>query len=436
MHALRRMLAVALLFLLTFSASVRAAEEPANDVLASWYLLTLQLVRHTPTYSPPVASRALAYLGITAFEAVATGTQKLVSLSGQLRELEDVPQRAPGKSYDEAIVINAAMAHAAQNLFSNTGPSGQRALQKLEAKLTARLSAGVEPDVVVRSQTYGRTVAAQILKWSRTDGGSVVSNMGFPTKYDLPSGAERWVPTSTIAQQQTPLLPAWGRNRSFAMPDSAACALPGPPPYSEDKTSFFYREAREVYGVSRNLSPEQRAIARFWSDDPMLSPTPPGHWISIALQILNHENANLEHNVELLARLGVALADSFIACWQTKYEYDLLRPVTYIRRLIDPQWESFINTPPFPEYPSGHSTQSAAAAAVLTFMFGEKYAFEDRTHERDGLASRSYASFWAAAKEAGQSRLYGGIHFRTAIERGFDQGRCVSAFAIRLRMQR
>jgi PAP2 superfamily len=216
----------------------------------------------------------------------------------------------------------------------------------------------------------------------------------------------------------------------------AACALSAPPPYSEEKTSRFYKEALEVHGISANLTSEQRAIARFWSDDPMLSPTPPGHWISIALQVLDRENASLERSVELLARLGISLADSFIACWQTKYQYNLLRPVTYIRRVIDPTWDSLINTPPFPEYPSGHSTQSAAAAAVLTSMFGENYAFEDKTHERDGIISRRFPSFWAAADEAGLSRLYGGIHFRTAIERGLEQGRCVGGFAIKLRMQR
>jgi membrane-associated phospholipid phosphatase len=437
MYALCRMIAV-LLIVLAWDARIDAgaAEKPSEKVLHSWYQLTLELVRHTPTYSPPVASRAFAYLGTTAFEAVATGSEELISLAGQLTELGTVPRRTRGQIYNDAVVINAAMALAAQRLFNNTGPSGQRALRKLEAKLGAEMSAGLMPDVVARSQSHGRDVARHVLAWSRSDGGSAVENMGFPLEYKLSEGAARWVPTSTIAQQQKPLLPRWGENRSFAMPNAAACDLPAPPHYSEEKSSPFYREALEVYDLSRNLSAEQRAIARFWSDDPMLSPTPPGHWISIALQILKRENASLERSVELLARLGVTLADSFIACWETKYQYDLLRPVTYIRRVIDPKWESLISTPPFPEYPSGHSTQSAAAAAVLTFMFGDNYEFEDKTHERDGIVPRRFSSFWAAAEEAAISRLYGGIHFRTAIKRGLEQGRCVSTFALALRMRR
>jgi membrane-associated phospholipid phosphatase len=131
-------------------------------------------------------------------------------------------------------------------------------------------------------------------------------------------------------------------------------------------------------------------------------------------------------------RLGIAMADSFIACWQAKYEYDLVRPVTYIRRVIDPKWEALLVTPPFPEYPSGHSMQSAAAAEVLTQAFGENFAFEDATHSADGLPPRSFPSFWAAAEEAAISRLYGGIHFRAAIERGLEKGRCIAAYTTAL----
>ncbi len=217
------------------------------------------------------------------------------------------------------------------------------------------------------------------------------------------------------------------------MPDGASCPLPAPPAYSEDKNSEFYKEALEVFETKKNLTDEQRAIARFWSDDPMLSPTPPGHWMSIALQILDKDKANLEESADLLARLGISLADAFIGCWHTKFEYDLLRPVTYIRRTMDPKWESILNTPPFPEYPSGHSTQSAAAAEVLTAFYGENFAFEDATHVKDKLKPRRFASFRAAAEEAGISRLYGGIHFRAAIERGLEQGRCIGAYANKLK---
>lgn len=410
-----------------------ARDERAEAVLRTWYRLTLELVRHTPTYSPPVASRAFAYLGVTAFETVAGGDSRLRSLAGQLRALPPVPRREVGRAYDEAVALQAALAAAVRDLFGNTGPTGQRAIAAVEKKLGALAADPVPADVVARSKAHGLAVAAHILGWSRADGGAVVENMGFPLEYRLTPGPAHWVPTSLIVQQQVPLLPEWGAVRSFAMPDGSTCGLPPPPAYSEDRNSAFYREALEVYETSRRLDPEQRAVARFWSDDPMLSPTPPGHWLSIAMQVLEDEGAELTSSVDVLARLGVVLADSFIGCWHAKYEFDLVRPLTYIRRIIDPKWEALLNTPPFPEYPSGHSTQSSAAAEVLTNLFGEGYAFEDVTHADDGLPARSYLSFRAAAAEAAVSRLYGGIHFRAAIERGLDQGRCIAAYTNALR---
>jgi membrane-associated phospholipid phosphatase len=189
----------------------------------------------------------------------------------------------------------------------------------------------------------------------------------------------------------------------------------------------------EVYETKNTLTDEQADIARFWADDPMLSQTPPGHWMSIALHILERDNVELERAVDVLARLGIVLADAFIACWHAKFEVDLLRPVTYIRRVIDPAWETLIITPPFPEYPSGHSVQSGAAATVLTRLFGDNFAFVDNSHEVNGLTARSFTSFWHAADEAGMSRLYGGIHFRSAIENGLEQGRCIGAYTNALR---
>ncbi len=420
------MMAVAL------AAPVRAEVTTPADILRTWYRLALELTRHTPTYSPPVASRTFAYLGVIAYEAVASGADQLKTLAGQLNGLKPVPARQAGKAYDDGVIIDAALNSAVTHLFGNTGPTGQRVMERLGAKLRSQASEGVDPLVVNRSVAYGLAIADHVLAWSHDDGGAMVENMGFPLEYALAKGPALWAPTSLSSQQQLPLLPAWGKNRMFAIPAGADCPLDAPA-YSEDKTSAFYKQALEVYDIKKNITPEQKAIARFWSDDPMLSPTPPGHWMSIALQILEKENAPLARHVDVLARLGVAVADAFICCWKTKYEVNLLRPVTYIKRLIDPRWEPLLITPPFPEYPSGHSTQSAAAASVLTKIYGEKFAFEDGTHERDGIKPRSYASFGAAAEEAALSRLYGGIHFRAAIEQGLAQGRCVATFANGLR---
>lgn len=427
--------AAALFGLAASSARADSAADTAlgGEILRQWYKVVLRLVRHTATYSPPVASRAFAYLGVAAYQAVASGSTSLVSLQGQLNGLAALPPRDPALRYSDAVITHCVMASAVRAFFGNTGPTGQRVMAAAEKKLKGDALKGLPADVVTASLAYGEALQAAIIDWSRHDGGAHIENMGFPLAYDVSKAPGRWVPTSAIRQQQFPLLPGWGQNRTFAMPSGASCGLPPPPAYSEEPSSAFYRQAREVYDVTAHLTPEQTAIARFWSDDPMLSPTPPGHWIAIANDILADERAGLDRTAEVMMRLGVAMADGFIGCWNAKFQYDLVRPVTYIRKVIDPKWEPLLITPPFPEYPSGHSTESGAAAAVLTAIYGDDFAFTDRTHVRDGLGVRTFPSFVAAASEAGMSRMYGGIHFRAAIEQGLEQGRCIAQFAIGLR---
>jgi hypothetical protein len=407
-----------------------------QEILRDWYKLMNELVRHTPTYSPPVASRSFGYLGVTVFEAAVGGSGTLVSLVGQVNGLESVPQRQPEAVYDEAVVVSAAMSDAIVYYFGNTGPTGQRSIKLAQEKWGARITAGVAPDVAERSEAFGKAVAASIYDWSQTDGGHVIENMGFPLEFELPKGEGFWVPTNVVRQQQYPLLPTWGNNRPFAMPAGATCPTPGHPEYSVEPASSFYAEAAEVYETVKSASPEQAAIARFWSDDPMLSMTPPGHWVSIALQVSEQANLNLDDQVDLLARVGIGLADAFIGCWHEKYEYNLIRPISYIRKNIDPRWEPILNTPPFPEYPSGHSTVSGAMDGVMTAFFGDSYAFEDRTGSPDGRTPRKFASFHEAAEEAGISRMYGGIHFRAAIVDGLTQGRCIAAYANALKTRK
>lgn len=435
LRALAVSLALTLLAVTGAAAIDRPDGKTAETVLQSWYTLVLELVRHTATYTPPVASRSFGYLGVTAWEATASGNPALKSLAGKVNELTPIPQRESGAAYDETIVLNAALETAARDLFSNTGPTGQRALDAVSKRLLTDATGGKPAELVERSIAYGQSVAAHVIAWSRTDGGASVENMGFPAEYKPESGPGAWVPTSAIRQQQAPLLPGWGKNRPIAMPDGKACELPPPPVYSEENGSAFHTEALEVHATVKALTDEQKLIARFWSDDPMLTPTPPGHWIAIVLQIAERDSLPVDKSAEALARTGIAVSDSFIACWRDKFVFNLIRPVTYIRKHIDPKFEPLLITPPFPEYPSGHSSESGAAAEALTAMFGNNFAFEDATHVREGLKARPFKSFWAAAEEAGISRLYGGIHFRAAIEQGLAQGRCIGKLVAALDMR-
>ena len=422
--------------LLSLAAAPAQAATPPQEVVTGWYKLILELVRHTSNYSPPVAARSFGYIGVSAYEAVASGSENMQSLAGQLNGLKTLPARDKGAAYDDAVILNTVMEASVSRFFDRTGPTGQHVMKKMAAKMDEKVSAGLAADVVARSRDYGQKLSQAIFDWSSTDGGASVENMGFPLEYKLSDKPGHWVPTSLIRQQQAPLLPDWGKVRPFAMPTGSSCRLPEPPEYSEKPESAFYKDANEVYTTVKGLTDEQRTIARFWSDDPMLSPTPPGHWINIALIVLDQKNADLPTTVDTLARLGVALSDSFIGCWDTKFVFDLIRPISYIKKVIDPKWDALLITPPFPEYPSGHSTQSSAAASTMTHIFGDALAFDDSTHAADGIKPRHFANFRAAAEEAAISRLYGGIHFRPAIERGLTQGECIAKYVNALKTKK
>jgi membrane-associated phospholipid phosphatase len=426
--------AAALQGLLEQPGSTTSLPTPDAQVATGWFDLYLHLVQSSPGFSPPVAARAFGYAGVALYETVVPGFSEYQSLVGQLNDLDKLPRPSGDRTFDWEIAANAALARMARKLFANTSSENLAAIQALEEQWNETLLAATDPATHARSVRYGHRMANAIFAWSKTDGGHEGYSRNFPADYTPPSGAGMWLPT--LPQEQPALQPTWGENRPFVLASGNACPPGSPLPYSEAPGSTFYEEGMEVYTVSQQRTAEQESIARFWSDDPGETVTPPGHSISIATQVLRQENASLILAAETYARVGIAVADSFIGCWNAKYQYNLLRPITYIRDLIDPEWMPLLNTPPFPEYPSGHSVQSAAVATVLTELFGEEYIFVDHTHDGRGLPARSFVSFAGFAEEAALSRLYGGIHYRRAIEEGLAQGACIGATVNELAFRR
>ncbi len=394
------------------------ADAYGAEVPAGWFDLARDLVRTTPGFSPPVASRAFGYVGVALHEAVLPAR----SFAGRVNGLTP-PAVSPDDAYHWPSVANAALAEILRLLFPTAPNAG--AIGVLEQGFAEQAQAALPPGIYKRSVARGAEVARHVFDWSKSDGGHEGFRTNFPP-YTPPAGPGLWLPTPP--DFSSALQPSWGSNRPFALPNGDF-GDPGPPPaYSEAPGSAFHTEAKECYEVVTALTAEQTAIARFWSDDPGQTATPPGHSISILTQIVRLQRPSLALAAEAYAKAGMAVADAFISCWRTKYRYNLLRPVTYVQRVIDPTWTPLLVTPPFPEYTSGHSVQSGAAAAVMTALFG-RVAFTDHTHDARGLPARSFNSFAEAAEEAAVSRLYGGIHFRSAIERGLEQGRAVAARA-------
>jgi hypothetical protein len=411
--------------------------ELAPDVATTWFDFQLYLIQTTPGFTPPVAARALGYSGVTLYEAVVHGMPEHQSLAGQLNELDSLPQPDPDQEYDWAIVAHSALASMTRRLFSNTSNRNMDGIFVTEQRVYAQVTEGVAPDVVDRSMLFGLQLAEAIYVWSLDDGGNAGVMTNYPAGYTPPSGPGMWI--STPPFYYNALQPYWGNNRPMALDNVADCD-PGPPPeYSEDPDSEFYQEALEVYETVSNLTDEQGQIALFWADDPIVTMTPPGHWFSITGQVIEQYDFNLDVAAEAYARVGIAVSDAFVSCWFTKYRYNLVRPLSYIQDVIDPDWNNPrvtdpLVTPPFPEYTSGHSVQSGAAAYVLTDLFGD-LAFVDDTHGARRYPARSYNSFNEAAEEAAISRLYGGIHYRAAIDKGITQGHCVGEQVSRLQFR-
>ena len=421
-----------------FSLS-RATDEYSAEVATSWFALSLKLVQETNGFTPPVASRAFGYLGVTLYETVRPGMIGYQSMEGQLNELESLPSTQWFVRYHWPSAANAALADLMRRLFPTATPENLSAIDILEEKFAKQFMTEVDTLTYQRSVHWGRSMSAAIYTWSLEDGGHEGYGRNFPEDYVTAEGAGLWV--STPPNYAKALQPYWGSNRPFVLADGSECAAPPPPAYSEDPDSAFYAEAMEVYEAVKENNPEHKAIAMFWADDAGRTSTPPGHWVSIMNQVLTAEEGSLALAAEGYAKLGIAVADSFITCWNTKFIHNVLRPITYIQAHIDAAWNTPeltdpVVTPPFPEYTSGHSVQSAAAAAVLTELFGDDYAYTDHTHDQMGLPARSYGSFTEAANEAAISRLYGGIHYRSAIEMGFTQGACVGERVLDLKFGR
>jgi hypothetical protein len=391
-----------------------------GGVPAAWFDLALDLVRTTPGFSPPVASRAFGYAGVALYQAVVPGISGCRSFAGQVNGLTEAPRPAH-LAHHWPTVASSALASILRALFPTTPAVNRAAIEELERRFSTEARATLPPVVYRRSVKLATDVARHVFEWSKLDGGHEGFLRNFPP-FTPPSGPGLWEPTPPGFLPA--LQPHWGTNRPFVLRSGEACSPVRPPAYSENVGSPFYHEAYECYASVNRLKPDQEAMARFWSDDPGETATAPGHSMSILTQVVRALDIPLGSAAEAYAKVGIAVADAFISCWSTKYRANLLRPVTYVRRLIDLNWTPLLITPPFPEYTSGHSVQSGAAAQVLTDLFGP-VAFTDRTHERRGLAPRSFGSFVDAAHEAAISRLYGGIHFRAACERGVEQGICV-----------
>jgi len=398
-----------------------------DDAANAWIQKCREMVK-AGGITPPRASRMYGYLGQTIYEGVVAGMPNHISLYGQINGMPEIPAADPNLEYHWPSVVNGGSARIIDYLFTDASAEVRALATTLQQQLHDEYAATVDAAVLERSETRGMYVASIIQSCADADGYGQNHNCSYD--WTAHAGTGLWEPTPP-AFSPNPVEPCWGANRPLVIDNIDTQCYPTPPPvYSTDPSSQFYIEMMEVYNIVQANDAEERAIAVFWSDGSGTS-TPPGHWENIATQILNAQNANLAQAAEIYCKVGIAVQDAFIACWRVKFDYNYIRPVTAINDLIPgaESWLPPITTPPFPECTSGHSTQSGAAYVVLEDFFGD-VAFTDTTNSAN-VPARSFAgdgsmsSFEKAAWEAAYSRIYGGIHFRTACETGVTQGECI-----------
>lgn len=412
-----------------------------NPLLYSQITNQLTEVITYDIFTPPVAARIYAYGHLAAYEVIAHGNPLLYSsLAGQLKDWNQVPTPPAGAPIQFQFAATLALMQVGEALtFSKeTTAAIIDSLQLLAKKH------GMPTDVYNNSVQYADAVAKHVLDWSRKDNYAETRSA---SKYAVPDDEGKWVPTPPGYFQAVE--PHWRTIRPIVIDSADQFTAPPPPVFSKDTSSPFHKMVMDVYHTGKNLSKEQEAIANFWDCNGFKmnvaghvmfatkAMTPGGHWMGITGIIAKNKKADFNETVYAYTTVSFAVMDAFIACWDMKYEWNLIRPETYINRYIDENWKPLLQTPPFPEYTSGHAIISTAAGTVLTAIYGENTAFRDTTERAWGWPDRDFRSAGEAAKEAGISRFYGGIHYRGSIVAAEEQGEQIGQFVMaKLKMKK
>ena len=402
-----------------------------EEIPELWANMELFIAKNTPANSPTFASRGFGYMGLTMYESVVHGYKNKRSLIGQLNGLNELPQPDASKQYNWPLSLNTGQAFILKNIYQQTSDNNKKKIDSLEEAIQSSIAKKINDTAILkRSVLYGQAVAAAIYEWSKTDGGHRGYLRNFDPGEKMPIDKGSWKPpfyAQTISR--FPLHPHWGNNRTFLKTD-ANWKAPAFMHYSQNQQSEYCKEFEKVYLCNSQLTQQQKEIALWWNDDPSDTYTPPGHSYNLATIILKTKKTDLITATETYARVGMAVADAFITCWKIKYTYCTERPSTYISENIDPSWESFWPDPPFPAFPSGHATQAAAVAIVMSGLFGERMDIVDDTHSARPMdkrknveyKTRTFHSFWEVAEETAYSRFLGGIHTNMDNQTGLKQG--------------
>jgi PAP2 superfamily len=383
------------------------------SVPLAWFKLAISMGRVTPGNTGPVISRTFGYMGLALYESVVPGMPDNKSIQSQLNGLPALPKTIINNKYYYQVCANAALANMTRHMFGNASVAQNFTIDSLENAFNMVFKLSMPGADFDSSAHFGQNISNAVYNWSTTDGGDKAYLNTSSATYIPPVGPGLWVPQTGQAAQH----PYWGTNRTFIAGNATNTQPVVPPVYSIDSTSQFYKEESEVYKESINQVTEHATIAKYWAAIP-----PPTVSISILNSVLADKKSNLAVAAIAYCKLGIAIADAFVSCYKTKYQYNQLRPITYIRANFGATWAPLIPTPPFPDFTSAHSVQTGAASRVLADIFGDNTTFTDYSINDLGYTPRTFTKFSDYANEVGLSRIYGGIHIRSSDFIGLDQG--------------
>ncbi|MCW3079922.1 MAG: vanadium-dependent haloperoxidase [Segetibacter sp.] len=391
-------------------------------------------------FPPMIAARNYAYANIAAYEVIAAGDNSYPSLAGQIHGLIGVPKPKAANKVDFPFAALLAFCQVGNAV---TFPEGSMDVYVDELKNKAK-DAGMPSEIFKGSVGYASLVADSIMSWSKKDNYAQIRSS---TKFTVTNEEGRWIPTPPMYAQAVE--PHWMEIRTLVL-DSSSQLKPVRPPRYDPKniSSTFYNAMMLVKRTVDSLTPEQKHMADFWDDNSFKLNvnghvmyatkkfSPGGHWMNIVGILAATQKSDFNTTVSAYAQTSIALFDAFISCWDEKFRSNYIRPETAVNKYIDPEWQPYIQTPPFPEYTSGHAVISAAAAEVMTRYFGDNISYTDTSELEFGIPSRSFTSVRAAAREAGMSRIFGGIHFKYSCEVGHETGVKVGELVLqRLKMK-
>ncbi|MEX6689375.1 vanadium-dependent haloperoxidase [Danxiaibacter flavus] len=397
-------------------------------------VFSLSMVMMHDVVNPPAASRYFAYCMMGAYTIVAQNDTSLRPLESVVRSWpKDFKLNQNRISYDPQIAAVYCILETGRQML----PSGYMLKEKEDSLVAFLKKKKVAKAIIEQSVSVAQDVAGQVVKYSATDHYNKLSAL---LRYTPLKGDGFWYPTPPAYIEAVE--PNWKTVRPMIIDSCDQFKPMAPVVFSKDTASGFYLLNKEVYDAAVNAKPEQQEIAAFWDCNPFAISTsghmslgfkkisPGAHWMNIISIAAEKAGVGFNRHITLLTVGALTAMDAFISCWDEKYRSNRIRPETYINRYIDANWQPLLQTPPFPEYPSGHSVVSAACAEVLTYCLGDNFSFTDNTEIMFELKPRTFASFRQAAAEAAISRLYGGIHYRDAIENGVAEGKALAGYII------